>query len=230
METSKRFGADMYIYKIVNVENGKHYIGQTRKSATARFFQHMHKLKKGKHGNRHLQFSYNKSATKEFRLEILDKVAFDFGLDNLEKFWIKKLDSIENGYNLIEGGNGARGLIHSQSAKKRIGEASRLRGGGKIGAAKLIGRKMDASSVLKTQSKNTGKKRSKEFCKKISKIKIGNKNRCTKVVDDLGNVYNSIKEAAVLNNCKPDSITEVLGGKRKTIYKRTFSYLKKVGG
>lgn len=220
----------MVIYKIENVENGKCYVGQTCRKPIYRFNHHMRQLEKGTHFNRHLQFAYNKSVSKQFKFSILDNVAFRFGLNNLEIFWIKKLNTIENGYNLVPGGSGITGFTHSKEARNKIGIASKNRGGGKLGAKKLCGIKRSESFVYKVKKANTGKKRTNEQCKRIALVKIGNKNRCTPVIDSDGNIYNSITDAAKIIGCKPDSIGAVISGKRKTIYKLTFSYLKKVGG
>lgn len=93
-----------YIYKIQNTIDGKCYIGQTvdysRRKAT-----HINKLRRNAHDNPKLQNAWIKYGEQsfeftvwEFEIETLDH------LNELECEYIEKFDSLQNGYNLVEGG------------------------------------------------------------------------------------------------------------------------------
>jgi group I intron endonuclease len=59
------------IYKITNVKTNKAYIGSTL-NFRKRFSQHKNDLKAGRHGNTHLQSSFNKHGEASFVFEILE--------------------------------------------------------------------------------------------------------------------------------------------------------------
>lgn len=52
----------MIIYQILNVVNGKRYIGQTGRAFYLRKAHHLHYLRSGKHGSRYLQRAFDKDA------------------------------------------------------------------------------------------------------------------------------------------------------------------------
>lgn len=67
------------IYALVNLENGKCYIGKTM-NLNQRIKQHLNKLEKGKHDNKEMQEDYNKNSI--FKLVILEK--FSSNVDSKE--------------------------------------------------------------------------------------------------------------------------------------------------
>jgi predicted GIY-YIG superfamily endonuclease len=62
------------IYRIVNLETGKIYIGSTTTSFKRRWEQHLQQLEKGTHVARHLQNSWNKRGPAAFVFEILEEI------------------------------------------------------------------------------------------------------------------------------------------------------------
>ena len=95
LENLDKFG----IYCIVNKVNGKRYVGSTAASFKQRFMQHIHKLRAGKHANKHLQASFVKYGEDAFEFEILEIVNSNDGIRNLEKTYIAKFDCVNTGYN-----------------------------------------------------------------------------------------------------------------------------------
>jgi group I intron endonuclease len=87
------------IYKIVNKINNKIYIGSTN-NFSQRKRQHLHDLRYKKHGNDHLQKSFNKYGECNFYIDILELVDIEF-LISREQFWIDSLNVINHmiGYN-----------------------------------------------------------------------------------------------------------------------------------
>lgn len=90
------------IYRIINVVNGKFYIGQTL-DLRARKISHFVCLRGNRHHNPRLQSSYNKHGEESFVFEVLEETE-PINLAERERFWVKKLEAIKFGYNIKEGG------------------------------------------------------------------------------------------------------------------------------
>lgn len=95
-----------YIYSIINKTNGKRYVGQTM-NIERRLSVHKRKLTNNIHHSQKLQNAWNKYGETNF---IFEYESFQINsleeLSTLEKQYIKKYDSFENGYNMTEGGEG----------------------------------------------------------------------------------------------------------------------------
>lgn len=87
------------IYKIINLLNGKVYIGQSI-NIYQRWLSHKSHLRAGTHHGDHLQNSWNKYGEKKFKFEILIQCTIEL-LDKLEDFYITKYNSTDYnfGYN-----------------------------------------------------------------------------------------------------------------------------------
>ena len=94
------------IYKITNLINNKCYIGQSQDIAT-RFREHRYLLRQNKYGNNKIQNAWNKYGEEafDFTYEVFD-LENAAELNTLEKIYIRKYNSYENGYNLTPGGDG----------------------------------------------------------------------------------------------------------------------------
>jgi group I intron endonuclease len=103
------------IYAIRNIANGKVYIGQST-NIFARFSYHHSYLSRNKHRNKHLQNAWNKDG-RFFRFDILARCS-ESELDELEKYYIEKYDSIRCGYNHESGGTIFK--HHSEESKKKM--------------------------------------------------------------------------------------------------------------
>lgn len=88
------------IYKITNKINGKVYIGQSV-DITTRWKQEINAAKRGEQYP--LCRALRKYGIENFEFSILEECAREM-LDELECFYIKKFDSVKNGYNLQYGG------------------------------------------------------------------------------------------------------------------------------
>lgn len=91
----------IYLYRIVNIETNKVYIGSTI-NRKLRLKNHISFLEKGKHKNKSLQKDFNKYGKEKFIFEyFLEKVPFTKEIDrgDIENFFIKLYDSFEKGYN-----------------------------------------------------------------------------------------------------------------------------------
>ena len=105
-----------YIYKITNQINGKIYIG---KHSTDN-------LDDGYMGSGILICKAEKKYGKEnFTKEYLAFCDTEEKLNWFEKFYIKKFNAREVGYNLTDGGDGHSGFIMSEETKQKISEAKK---------------------------------------------------------------------------------------------------------
>lgn len=96
------------IYKVTNLVNGKVYIGQTAKTAEARFKEHLfcgtHKeyAKSGR-----LYAAMRKYGCDKFAVETIEECSKE-SLNEREIYWISQYDSFKRGYNGTFGGYGGK--------------------------------------------------------------------------------------------------------------------------
>lgn len=97
------------VYRIINISNGKSYIGYTT-NFKIRKAKHLNELIKGIHHSFKLQRAVDKHGIGRFEFEIIEPDIPTVGEALLlEMDYIKFFDSIENGYNMTIGGEGIRG-------------------------------------------------------------------------------------------------------------------------
>lgn len=132
------------IYKIINIKNGKFYIGSAV-NFEKRKRNHFNLLKRNVHDNTHLQRAYNKYGREYFIFEIIECVKDKNILIEREQYWID-FYGIKNIYNICPVAGNTFGRRHSEETKKKIG-------------IKSIGRKFD------TESKNIQSLKAKERIK-----------------------------------------------------------------
>jgi group I intron endonuclease len=115
----------MIVYRVTNKINRKVYIGKTKHSLLKRQKSH---LKSG-HRN-YFQLALKKYGAENFYWEILeDKITDEDLLNQKERYYIRLFKSNDRnfGYNLTEGGEGARrrGWHHHPETKSKIGKANK---------------------------------------------------------------------------------------------------------
>lgn len=123
------------IYKIVNKDNGKYYVGRTL-NLNKRWYQHKNLLIKNKHFNRYLQFAWNKYGENNFEFVIVEYVNNKEDLINIEQKYINEFITqrqigIDNCYNLSENANSPmdinKGKKHSDKTKKLLSQLNKGR-------------------------------------------------------------------------------------------------------
>ena len=140
------------IYVIVNVVNGKRYIGSA-KLLGHRLYHHRLRLTNGRHHNRHLQKSWDKHgpAAFEFRIIIICEPR------DLLLFEQRAIDSLKPEYNICPTAGSTLGRKFTEDAKRKI-------------AAKAIGRKRDRESVERGAAKRRGVKLSPDHAAHLWEI------------------------------------------------------------
>jgi group I intron endonuclease len=154
-DLTQGIGSDiMIIYKIENLINGKLYIGQTTRSIESRFLSHSQ-------GDMIIGRAIRKYGIQSFKISVIDNAIDKQVLNEKEKYWIKKLNSLSpNGYNISIGGFGGN---LGELVNKKIGDARRGRKHSKETIAKLTGRKHSKETIAKL----TGRKNTEETIKKM---------------------------------------------------------------
>ena len=100
-----------FIYKIQNDIDGKCYIGRTEKSIYKRFREHCHEARWQTDGIRPLYAAMNKYGQEHFHVSLIEETTNPYEREN---YWINKLQTCVNGYNLSSGGNGNPRCDHSK--------------------------------------------------------------------------------------------------------------------
>lgn len=109
------------IYSITAKHNGMVYVGSSV-NIEKRWREHRCSLRKNYHGNGHLQRTYNKHGKDCFVWKVLEHCEKEKVLER-EAYWINKLDSFHNGYNLVETPTkNMLGYRHTEETKKRMSE------------------------------------------------------------------------------------------------------------
>jgi len=171
----------MIIYKATNSVNNKIYVGKTINSLEKRMNEH---LGAAFNDNSKLYFhrALRKHGKENFIWEIIYECKNEDELNEKEKFFIKKFDSLNYGYNLTKGGDG--GDTYSKLSEEQLAETKRKSSEAKMGhivsvetrkkiSEKAIGRKLTLETKQKIGKANTGKICSEETKRKIGKAHSG---------------------------------------------------------
>ena len=161
------------IYVIANTFNNKLYVGQTTKDLIQRWNTHLIK------GNSlrktiHIDAAMKKHGKENFCMYIIDTAASFEELMQKEKEWIKKLDTLNTGYNHNPGGIYRKDYQQSEETRRK--KSKKMRGEKHFNYGKHLSeetRKKISESVSKFQQKDgyvhpcTGKPRTEEVKRKV---------------------------------------------------------------
>lgn len=186
-----------YIYKIVNDINDKIYIGKTIYSLSERWSKHKYAYL---YEDWHLYRAMRKYGIEHFQILPLEECD-DNELNLREKYYIKKYNSIKDGYNMTEGGDG-RTTINREKVREYWEKGLSL---SEI-ASKMNSHYSNISDILKSL-----KIYDKDEIEKRRKILIANKQSQGKVFqyNEKGikiSEFSSLAEAGVKNNIRKDGI------------------------
>lgn len=137
----------MWIYKITNIQNNKIYIGQTIRPVEQRIKRHfndaLHNII-----DTHFARAIRKYGEYSFVYEIIDTAETQEELNLKEQFWIRKYNTVENGYNETDalykcGGNTYQSKTQEEMEviKEKIRQT-------KIGAKNPMARKVKRTNII----------------------------------------------------------------------------------
>lgn len=231
---------DMIVYKVTNIITNKIYIGITINSLKRRKWEHL-SLKYS--GTSILSKSIKKHGPENFTFEKIDSAENEAELIEKEKYWIKKLNTLRpNGYNALSGQVAGSELAKSrfvpiiclEDRKKyaNMAEAAVTYGVPKhsvwcvcSGLTDFAGnfsfRYLSEEKYLKAEQK-----RSKRKSSAIAGYLYGGAKRFRKVKClTTGEIFDSVKSAAVKFDIDPSQLVRVCKGKNKHVKNLVFAYL-----
>jgi group I intron endonuclease len=200
-----------YIYIITNIINNKIYIGQTV-NPKDRWSTHRKESIWNKQGtNSHLYNAMKMYGKENFSFEVIFIYETLKEANNAETFFIKELNTIENGYNISKGGGnrrhseatklkislaqkGKKRKPHSKETKESISKANK----GKVSSRKGI--KLNNKTKIKMSLAAKGKAKSEEHCINISLAKSGIDNRSEETKQKMNKLLIGNKYAKKENN------------------------------
>ena len=109
------------IYRIINTANDKAYIGQTMKTAQARFKEHMY-VAQTQPSDWHFAKALRKHGTEVWQVEVIDFAYSQAEAHEKERHWIAHYDTVAQGYNSTPGGEGTAGYQWTDAQKQRASE------------------------------------------------------------------------------------------------------------
>jgi group I intron endonuclease len=111
------------IYKIINIENAKFYIGSSIVVA-ARWRKHVRELRAGRHHCPHLQAAWNKYGEDSFVFRVVEVVDPASGLPAAEQRWLDEHHGKEHCYNFAKYvDNSNRGTVRADAHKAALSRA-----------------------------------------------------------------------------------------------------------
>jgi group I intron endonuclease len=166
------------IYRLRNTVNGKSYVGQTWYSIYRRWNLHRHEAQ-GKSHCIKLVNALRKYGANAFEPELLTVAHTQEMADYWEAYFMKRFDSIQNGYNLREAGANGRLSVETKAkmSARHKGKIIRPETRAKLRAFNLGKKKgpRSAETIAKIAASNLGKKRSDETRAKLSAAHKGKK-------------------------------------------------------
>ena len=107
-----------FIYKIGTTKSDEVYVGQTTRDINTRFKEHLKNSTEKARESVKLYEAMNTYGKETFYVEQLDVAQSRDELNEKEIYWIKKLNSIEKGFNTINGGSSENPMFNAEVKEK----------------------------------------------------------------------------------------------------------------
>lgn len=168
------------IYEIVNLVNGKRYIGSTS-NFKRRWQDHVSYLKRGQHHSPQLQRAWFKYGQAAFEFVVIEYCATSILLDREQAH----IDVMAPAYNVCQVAGSSRGISHTAKAKANMSAAQKAHWAQPEARAALLERVRKPENRAKSSAANRGntyakgKPRPQHVRKKISDALSGTKHHQT---------------------------------------------------
>jgi len=201
------------IYSIHNLTSGKKYIGQTVEKMQRRVVRHFRTVNETK-----ISRAIQKYSKYDFVYGIVEEVEDKNFLDVREQYWIKFYDTVENGFNIKEGGKCARGFKQSQSSiekrkQKLIRKSLTEEHKQKLSKAHK-GKILSKETVDKMIAYRTGRNLTESCKEKISKSHSKNTYKL-KSLDGIIFIVKNLSKFCKENNLQQSAFVMIMNGERK---------------
>ncbi len=193
------------IYLRTNLVNGKQYVGQ---ATDFKRREYQWKNNSTPYAGDYINKAREKYGIENWSVEVLKECEAIDELNYWEKYYIEKLNTKRPyGYNLNDGGKGQTGFKHSEESKDKMSKSKMGKRKG-IHCTEEVKKKIsEATKGIRRSLGMTGHKHSNESKKKMAESKKGKQSNAAKKVFQYKNgvlvrIYNSVKDAIILNNFK----------------------------
>ncbi len=172
------------IYMALCRETNKAYVGKTVCFLT-RQRRHISSALSGRSPHPKFCRALRKHGVASFSWSILQECESSKALDEAERFWIEKYDTVNNGYNCATGGSGLGvGFKFSKESKEKMSVSAKIRGSNRIGkkhsehtklliSSLKIGKRMAPTVRKKMSASHTGLRLSPQTRAKVGASKLG---------------------------------------------------------
>lgn len=176
------------VYKIVNVVNGKFYIGSSV-DIENRWKGHIHELNLNQHNNSHLQNAWNKYGAENFRFEVVEITDIDTVRER-ETFYLKNTNCTDDntGYNILDSANIGLGVKASDEVRKKLSNSCKGKKNGHYGKHHSNETKERIAKIKRERGEQNRQARLQqwiseqhicEVCKKTMTVKYGSGRFCS---------------------------------------------------
>lgn len=208
------------IYKIINIINGKCYIGSSI-DIKRRWKEHNRNLIKNNHINVHLQKSWNKHGKSSFLFEIIELVGDIKNLVIREQYYLDEANLFNSNilYNICTIAYSAYGVKHTEETKNKMS----------ISHKGLVHNKDTIIKMI--QIKNKHSQNTKNKLSEINKGRVAQNKQPIYQLDLDNNIikqWGSVTDAAKTLNLSISLICSVCRGKRKSTGGFKWQYLNQI--
>ena len=142
----------MYIYKITNKVNGKVYIGQSIRPIEQRFQRHINDAVNNILDT-HFARAIRKYGKENFYIELVETCDNQTELNLREQYWIRKYDSINNGYNETDATSKCGGNTYMSKTESEMKEISEKISKTKLGSKNPHSRSVKGFNIVTNEEK-----------------------------------------------------------------------------
>lgn len=137
----------MWIYKIINIQNQKVYIGQTIRPIEQRFKRHINDALNNVLDT-HLARAIRKYGKDSFTIQIIDTATSQDELNQKEQYWIRYYDSVNIGYNETDAISKCGGNTYQSKTEEEMKIIRQKISDSKKGAKNPMARKIKRTNII----------------------------------------------------------------------------------